>query len=103
MNEEAKLLLGARRHVTAMVLCALATCAAVSCTPGEKQVAKSVIDVASMACVFANADLPDSSAIAAACSIEQALAPDIKKIVDDFKSRRAAFAREQMAAQHCAK
>lgn len=103
MDEDTKFLRGARRHISATVIFALLACAAISCTPGEKQAVNTAIDIAGYACIIANADLTDESLIAKACKIEQVLGPDIKKVVDDFKGKRAAYAKEQMAAQHCAK
>jgi len=72
-----------------------------SCTPGEKQIIKSVIDVAGYACIIAKADLPDEGAIASACSVEQALAPDVKRVVEDYKAKRLAFAHAQVSAIRC--
>ncbi len=74
-----------------------------ACTPGEKAAINTAIDIAGYACIIANADLPDEGAIATACGIAQVLGPDIKKIVTDFKGKRAAYAKAQMAAEHCAK
>ncbi len=71
------------------------------CTPGEKQAANTALDVASYACIIANADLPDEAAIAKACGVLNVLAPDIKQVVNDFKSKRAAYAVAKMSASHC--
>lgn len=72
-----------------------------ACTPGERQALNTAIDVAGYACIIANADAPDESAIADICKIEQVLGPDIKRIVSDFKSKRAAYAAKLMAERRC--
>ncbi len=86
-------------HLFAVVCITSAMGAA--CTPGERQTAKTVIDLAGYACIIANADLPDSSAIAKVCTLEADLGPAIKQIIDDFKMKRAAYASAKMAASHC--
>lgn len=75
--------------------------AILACTPGQKQVINSAIDVAGYLCIIANANLADENAVAQACQIESNLAPGIKKIIEDWKAKRDAYAREQMAAKKC--
>lgn len=69
---------------------------AFACTPGEKQTAKTAIDVASYGCMLANMDLP-IPALLQACQIEQDLAPAVKHAIDDMKAQRTKYA----AAMHC--
>lgn len=100
-SDTSRLVRGARRHIVGMSLMTLAAFAVTmtaSCTPGEKQVVKTALDVTQYLCVIANAELPDASSIATACQIDESLVPAIKQAVDDFKAQKALA-----AAHRCAK
>lgn len=51
-----------------------------SCTPGERQAAKSALDVLQVACIIANAESDDAT-VAQVCGIANDLMPDLEKIL----------------------
>lgn len=65
------------------------TLACLACTPAEKQEAKTALDIANILCVVANAESSDTT-VQAACGIEQALAPDVKRLLDAQRKKMAA-------------
>jgi putative intracellular protease/amidase len=67
----------------------LVFCAAMSyaCTPGQRQAAKTVLDLAQTLCIVAHAESDDAT-VAQVCGITEALLPDMRKLVSE--QRKAA-------------
>lgn len=51
-----------------------------ACTPGQRQAARTVIDVLQATCLVAHADLPDETAMKV-CDVVDALAPEAKEML----------------------
>ena len=58
------------------------------------QNARSVLDVAEMACILFHEDIADDAALAHACNISDALIPELRKILS---ARKAAAAKKMSA------
>lgn len=69
----------------------------IGCTPGQKQAAKTALDVASYACILANAGADDAT-ISKLCAIEADLAPAMKELL---KQHRIAAKRVAAPAGPC--
>lgn len=54
--------------------------ASLACTPGQRQAARSVVDAATVACLIANATLPDAE-VKRVCGIVDALDGPLKDIL----------------------
>jgi hypothetical protein len=74
-----------------MLPCAVVFLALYGCALFTKQNAKSVLDLAQVACIVENATLGDAT-VAQVCGIVEALIPDLKTIL---ASQRAAIAKGQ--------
>lgn len=86
MNSTSRLYLAGRLAPLAVVFAVMAFAACG--TPAERrQDAKSALDAASVACVVANAALPDDS-IAQVCTLFGALSPELRKIASAARVQR---------------
>jgi len=77
------------RKFSVLFAFAVALIAAPACNPQQKQVARTVLDISSYACVIANAHL-DSPAIAKACDVQEAAMPALEELL---KQHRMAMAK----------
>ena len=75
--------------LTAITIAAFIGAAIEACTPGQRQAARTVVDAATVACLIANAALPDSE-VARVCGIVDG--------IDDPIRRLLSVQREQVAA-----
>jgi len=75
--------------------------AAMGACTSPQQAIKTAIDVADYACIIAHADLPDSTAVDAACNINAELDPIVKVLLQDLAMRNNAAA--AVKAANCKK
>jgi hypothetical protein len=78
---------------------ALLALALTSCTPGQRQTARDVLSVITVACIIANQNLPDDR-VKQVCGVADALIPAMREILG---SARAASAKEAADAAASAK
>lgn len=78
-----------RQILEALGVLAFIVVAAAACTPGQRQVARTVLDIAQTLCIVAHAESDDAT-VAQVCGITEALLPDMRRIVSE---QRAATAR----------
>lgn len=71
-----------------VVTLALAAC---KLTEGQKVVANTVLDVASYACIIANAESSDET-LQKACQLANDLLPVAKKVIKDYTAKRDGYA-----------
>lgn len=69
-----------------------------SCTPGERQAARTALDVAEVACVLAHQELEDTE-VASVCSIADPLFEPMRKILAEARKASAAAAQRAGTCQ----
>lgn len=65
-----------------------------------KEDTKTVLDVAKVLCITANATLPNAQ-VAAICGIAEALIPTMDSILSEQRTSARRFAASQLQAAHC--
>jgi hypothetical protein len=78
--------------VKRMLIAVVLALNSLACTPAEAQlVTRTALDFADVACITANADLPDVDAVVKACRVEPALTSLVKAVLEDFRAKSAAY------------
>jgi hypothetical protein len=78
--------------------------ASLACTPGQRQAARTAVDAATVACLIANATLPDAE-VARVCSIVDGLDGPLKELLRASRTKvaEARAGGELAGASRCAK
>lgn len=91
------------RHVLLLIMCVLVVLGLLSsqagCTPGQRQTARDVLSIVTVACIIANHNLPDER-VQQVCGIVDAMIPAMREVLS---SSRAASAKDAADAAANAK